>query len=89
MRKGCVVIDVRGLNSISTTDAYPLPLQSDITSAVSACPYITVIDALGFFYQWRVHPGDRHKFSVVTHRGQERFNISIMGYKNSPPYAQR
>ena len=88
-RKGRVVVDIRGLNSITQPDVYPLPLQMEIISAVRDCPYITVVDASAFFYQWRVHPDDRHKLTVVSHRGQESFNVAVMGYKNSPAYVQR
>ena len=42
-----------------------------------------------FFYQWPVSVEDRHKLTVVSHRGQEQFRIAVMGYKNSPPYVQR
>ena len=36
-----------------------------------------------------MHPSDRHKLTVVSHRGQETFNVAVMGYKNSPAYVQR
>lgn len=88
-RKGRVVVDVRGLNAIALTDVYALPLQSDVIMEVRNCKYITVVDCSSFFYQWRVHPEDRHKLTVVTHRGQEYFNVAVMGYKNSPSYVQR
>ena len=32
---------------------------------------------------------DRYKQTVVTHRGQETFNVPLMGYCNSPAYVQR
>ena len=88
-RKGRVVVDIRGLNAITQPDAYPLPLQADILTLVRDCKYISVIDCSAFFYQWRVHPADRHKLTVVSHRGQESFNVAVMGYKNSPAYVQR
>lgn len=31
----------------------------------------------------------RHRLAVVSHRGQEIFNVAIMGYRNSPAYVQR
>lgn len=31
----------------------------------------------------------RHRLAVVSHRGQEIFNVAVMGYKNSPLYVQR
>ena len=89
VKKGRVVVDVRKLNAMSVPDVYPLPLQSDIIGAVRDCPFISVIDCAGFFYQWRVHPSDRHKLTVVSHRGQESFNVAVMGYRNSPSYVQR
>ena len=89
IRKGRAVVDIRGLNKITVTDAYPIPNQADIIAAVAGCNYITVIDALSFFYQFPVAKEDRHKFTVVSHRGMERFRVAVMGFKNTPPYAQR
>ena len=88
-RKSRVVVDIRGLNQISVTDSYPLPLQSDIIAAVRGSRYISTLDCTGFFYQWRVKPSDVPKLTVVSHRGQESFRVAVMGYKNSPPYVQR
>ena len=88
-RKGRSVIDIRGLNAVTQADVYPLPLQSDLISSVKGCPYISVVDCASFFYQWRVRYRDRHKLTVVSHRGQETFNVAVMGYKNSPAYVQR
>ena len=68
-RKGRVVVDIRGLNAIAIKDSYPLPLQTDIISAVRGCRYISIIDCASFFFQWLVAEEDRHKFTVVTHRG--------------------
>lgn len=88
-KKGRMVVDIRGLNQITVPDSYPMPLQSDIIQAVSGCSYISVIDAQGYFYQYWVRASDRHKFTIVSHRGQETFNVAIMGFKNSPSYVQR
>ena len=88
-RKGRVVVDIRGLNKITESDAYPLPLQSDITSAVAGYPYISTVDGNGYFHQFSVRYKDRHKLTVVSHRGQEQYNVALMGYKGSPPYVQR
>jgi Reverse transcriptase (RNA-dependent DNA polymerase) len=84
-RKGRVVVDIRDLNKISVPDIYPTPIQSDILAGKK---YITVVDAMPFFYQWRVHPEDRNRLTVVSHRGQEVFNVAVMGYMNSVAYVQ-
>lgn len=88
-QKGRVVIDIRGLNDITEPDSYPLPLQSDIIATVAGYPYISTIDAVGWFHQFNVKRSDRHKFTIVSHRGQEEASVALMGYKGSPPYAQR
>lgn len=88
-RKGRVVIDIRGLNKITVKDSYPLPLQSEVIAKVAGYAYITIVDARGWFHQFMVRYEDRHKLTVVSHRGQEQSNIALMGYQDSPPYIQR
>lgn len=66
-----------------------MPLQSEIINLVAGFPYISIVDATGYFYQFLVQRRDRHKLTVVSHRGQEQFNVAIMGYKGSPLYVQR
>lgn len=88
-RKGRAVIDIRGLNAVTQTDVYPLPLQADLIGSIKGCRFLSIIDCASFFYQWRVHPSDRHKLTIISHRGQETFNVAVMSYKNSPIYVQR
>ena len=87
--KGRVVIDIRALNMITLPDAYPVPSQADILAAVSGSKYITTIDCCKFFYHWRIAKEHRHRLTVASHRGQETFNVAVMGYRNSPAYVQR
>ena len=82
VRKGRVVVDIRGLNKITKPDAYPMPLQSDIASAVQGCKFISVMDCTRFFHQWPLQEVDRHKLIVVSHRGSEQFNVAVMGFRN-------
>lgn len=89
VKKGRVVVDIRNLNKITVPDIYPTPSQSDILAALANKRYISVVDAVSFFYQWRIHPDDRNRLTVVSHRGQETFNVAIMGYMNSAAYVQR
>jgi hypothetical protein len=72
-RKGQVVVDIRGLNKLIILDAYPLPLQSDIIAAVQGKKFISVVDCASFFYQWAVHPDNKHCFTIISHHGQETF----------------
>lgn len=88
-RKGRAVVDIRKLNNLVIPDAYALPLQSDIIASVQGCPNLAVLDATSFFYQWLLHPDHQYMFTVVTHQGQETFQVPIMGYINSVAYVQR
>lgn len=88
-RKHRVVTDIRGLNKLTTTDAHPIPAQSDIMAQLRGCGNISLMDGLAFFLQFVVAESDRHKFSFITHRGKEQLNVAAMGFKNSPAYVQR
>ena len=86
IQKGKVVVNIRGLNKIMIPNAYPMPLQSDIIYAMRGCMFISMIDGLTFFHQWLVQMMDRHKFTIVSHHGQEQMNITVIGFMGSPAY---
>ena len=88
-RKGRAVVDIHRLNKLVLLDSYPLPLQSKIIANVQGCTNLAVLDVASFFYQWRLYSDHRFMFTVITHRGQETFQVPIMGYINSVAYIQR
>ena len=88
-RKGRVIVDIRELNKLTENDTYPLPLQAKVIALVQGHRYITTVDAVGWFHQFKVKVRDRHKLTVISHRGQEQSSVALMGYKGSPPYVQR
>ena len=53
------------------------------------CKYISIVNCSTFFYQWRVHLNNKHKFIVVNYRKQKSFNVAVMSYKNFSAYVQR
>lgn len=73
--KGRVVVNIRGLKKISELDANPMPLQTDILASVQGCSYISIMDCASFFHQWPVEKEDRHKLTVLSHRGSEQWNL--------------
>lgn len=89
VEKGRAVVDLRPLNKWAVPDSYPLPLQSDLIEVLCGKGYISVIDASTFFYQFLVHPDYRDRFTIISHRGLERYKVAPMGYRNSPAHAQR
>ncbi len=68
IRREKIIVDIRDLNKISEHDAYFMILQFDILSKVQRCSYISVMNYITFFHQWKMTIFDRHKLIVVTHR---------------------
>ena len=87
--KGRVVVDIRALNKITVSDVYSVPLQAEILALIRDATHISIIDAAAFFYQWWVKKHYRYRLTVFLYRGQETFNVSVMGFRNSPAYVQR
>lgn len=88
-RKGPVVVDIRPLNRETEPDVYPIPLQEEILAMVAGKPFVSVCDAISFFHQWIVFPPHRTRLAVVSHQGQEVFNVAVMGFRNAAAYMQR
>ena len=88
-RKGRAVVDIWKLNEMVLPDSYLLPLQSEIIANIQRCTNLAVLDTALFFYQWHLHSDHHFMFTVVTHCGQETFQVRIMGYINSVAYIQR
>lgn len=49
-RKGRAVVDIRKLNDLVISEAYPLPLQSDIIASIQGYINLAVLDTASFFY---------------------------------------
>ena len=65
-----------------------MPLQSDIISAVQRINYIIIVKCAAFFHQWPIQPDDLDKSTIVSHRGNEQWNVAVMGFKNNLAYVQ-
>jgi hypothetical protein len=84
--KGRVVIDTQGLNAATEDDAYPLPRQEDIMSKIRWKWFIALLDQIKSYYQHVLRPESWPLTAVITHRGQELFNVALLGYKGSPAH---
>lgn len=78
-RKSPAVVDIQKLNNLVLPDSYPLSLQSEIIANVQGYINLAILDTNSFFYQWRLHTGHYFMFTVIIHRGQETFQVPIMG----------
>ena len=88
-RKRRVVVNIRDLNKIIFIDSYFMSLQANIIVVVIDCRFISIFDVVDFFHQWLVKLADRHKLTIVSHREQKQFNVTIMNFKNFSSYVQR
>ena len=88
-RKKRVIVNIRDFNKIILIDSYFMSLQADIIVVVVECRFISVFDVVDFFHQWLVKLIDRHKLTIVSHREQKQFNVTIMNFKNFSFYVQR
>ena len=64
-------------------------MQSDIIRLIAGFRYVSTVDGVGWFHQFRAQQADRQKLTIISHRGQEESSVALIGYKGSPPYVQR
>ena len=88
-RKKRVIINIRDFNKIIVIDSYSMLLQFDIISIVVDCIYISIFDVIDFFHQWLMRIIDRHKLTIISHKKQKQYNVTVMSFKNSSIYVQR
>jgi hypothetical protein len=84
-----VVVDLRRFNTKLRLDAYPLPKQDDILSALGGFTVFSSLDLVKSFFQETIATEDRWKTAIVTqHRGQEKFTVATMGLAITPAFYQ-
>ena len=88
-KKKRAVMNIRELNKIIISDVYVMFIQIDIIAIVVDCKYVSIIDAIKYFYQWKVKLKNRFKQTVISHQKQKQFNVIDMNFKNSFVYVQR
>ena len=89
IRKRRAVIDIKELNDLIISDVYSVSSQVEIINDLKNCSHISILDVSFFFYQWKMHFDDTYKLTIVTHKDQEIFLISVMSCRNSVAYVQR
>jgi hypothetical protein len=64
-------MNLRRLNTKLELNAYPLPKQDDISSALRGSTVFTSLDLTKSFFQQKIPPEYRWKVTLVTaHRGE-------------------
>jgi hypothetical protein len=82
------VVDLRGLNDQTVMDAYLLPQPEDVTGRIKGKYYLALVDLQKSFYQLYLAIVDRWKTTMLTHRGQEWWNVAPTGAAGSPSHMQ-
>ena len=77
------------MNKIIKRDIYSMSLQVNVIVLIIDCFYISVFDAVNFFYQWLMQIANRHKLIVILYWKQKQFNVAVMKYINSSIYVQQ
>ena len=88
-RKFKVVIDYRRLNSITTSDRYPIPETGEIISQLSDNKYFSVLDLKSRFHEISLKEVDSEKTAFSINNGKFEFTRLPFGLKNSPFIFQR
>ena len=82
-------IDYRGLNRLTTIDAYPIPRTSDCLDAVSGSIYFSTCDLTAGYYQIPVKDSDTPKTAFATKYGLFEFTRLPFGTVNGSATCQR
>ena len=77
-------VDYRGLNAITVSDRYPIPLISEILDRLRRAKRYTKIDLRGAYNLIKVKEGDEWKTAFRTRYGLFEYYVMPFGLANAP-----
>lgn len=84
-----LVVDLRKLNELVVTDAYPIPNMEEILGQLGKAKYFSTMDLYSGFYQIGLAEESRKLTSFTANNEKYRFLRLPMGMKNSPSVFMR
>jgi len=82
-------VDYRGLNRVTTPDAYPLPRIDEILDSLTGRTWFTVLDSRSAYWAISVHPDDRQKTAFTDGYRLLQFRRLPFGLSTAPTTFQR
>lgn len=77
-------IDYRGLNAVSMSNAYPLPLIKDLLQEASKGKIFTKLDLRDAYHRVRIKEGDEYEMAFNCHLGIFAFSVLPFGLPGAP-----
>ena len=84
-----VCIDFRDLNTVTKTDAYPLPRIDEMLDRLHGAMYFSKLDCKSAFWMIRMAPASKEIAAVITPFGKYHFKYMPIGLKNAPATFQQ
>ncbi|KAJ1178382.1 hypothetical protein NDU88_003628 [Pleurodeles waltl] len=82
-------VDYRGLNSVTKTDAHPIPRADELIDKLGAAKFLSTFDLTAGYWQIKMAPGAKEKIAFSTPDGHYQFTVMPFGLKNAPVTFQR
>lgn len=82
-------VDYRRLNTVTPTDAYPMPRIEDLIDQFGKAKFITTLDLTRGYLQVPVAKEDRQKTAFITPFGLYQFRVMPFGLSGAPSTFQR
>ena len=84
-----VCTDFRKVNSVTTTDYYPIPRIDDCIDKIGSAKFVSKFDLLKGYWQVPLTEKAREVSAFVTPDGLYQYKVMPIGMKNAPATFQR